>query len=82
MRLTYAERSGVAYLDLRDDRGNVGTISSKPFRPPGSATADDCFVLDFDADGRLVGIEFLTPGERLLPSVLAAAERSDRRPGA
>jgi uncharacterized protein YuzE len=82
MRLSYDQRSGAAYLRLRDDRDNVGTISSQPFRPPGFDTPDDYFVLDFDAGRRLVGIEFLTPGERLLPSALAAAERSNRRPGA
>ena len=44
--------------------------------------ADDSLVFDFDGAGRLVGIEFLTPEQRLLPSVLAAAERSTRRPNA
>ena len=78
MRLTYDERAGVAYLRLRDDTDEVETVSSTPFRPPASDAADDYFVLDFDAAGRLVGIEFLTPDKRLLPRVLAAAERSSR----
>jgi uncharacterized protein YuzE len=80
MRLTYDKRAGAAYLRLREDGDDVGTISSQPFRPPGSEAVDDCFVFDFDGAGRLVGIEFLTPEDRLLPSVLAAAERSTRRP--
>jgi uncharacterized protein YuzE len=79
MRLTYDERVGAAYLRLREDADDVGTVSSKPFRPPGSEAADDVFVLDFDDAGRLVGIEFLTPEERLLPSVLASADRFPRR---
>jgi uncharacterized protein YuzE len=79
MRLTYDERVGAAYLRLREDGDDVGTVSSEPFRPPGSEAADDFFVLDFDDAGHLVGIEFLTPDERLLPSVLAAAQRSPRR---
>jgi hypothetical protein len=78
MRLTYSERAGPAYLWLRGEADDVGTVSSKTFRPPGSQAADDYFVLDFDAAGHLVGIEFLTPDERLLPSVLSAAERSPR----
>jgi uncharacterized protein YuzE len=82
MRLTYDERAGAAYLRLHEDGDHVETVSSQPFRPPGADAADDSLVFDFDEAGRLVGIEFLTPEQRLLPSVLAAAERSTRRPGA
>jgi hypothetical protein len=31
-------------------------------------------VLDFDAEGRLLGIEFLVPEQQLLPEQLAEAE--------
>lgn len=79
MRLTYDERAGAAYLRLHEDGDHVATVSSQPFRPPGSDAADDCLVFDFDEAGRLIGIEFLTPEQRLLPSVLAAAERCTRR---
>jgi hypothetical protein len=30
--------------------------------------------LDFDANGRLLGIEFLVPDQQLLPELLAEAE--------
>ena len=82
MRLTYDERAGAAYLRLHEDGDHVQTVSSEPFRPTGADAADDSLVFDFDGAGRLVGIEFLTPEQRLLPSVLAAAERSTSRPNA
>ena len=75
MRLTYDQHVGAAYLRLRTDNDDVGTVASKSITPPGAEHADDRIVLDFDEDGRPVGIEFLTPEERLLPSILAAAER-------
>lgn len=75
MRLTYDQEVGAAYLRLRTDDDDVSTVSSKSITPPGAESVGDRIVLDFDHDGRLVGIEFLTPAERLLPSILAAAER-------
>lgn len=78
MRLTYNQKVGAAYLRLRDDGEDVGTVSSMPITPPGGARADDRIVLDVDDDGRLVGIEFLTPEERLLPSILDSAEPHPR----
>lgn len=80
MKLTYHEQVGAAYLRLCSDEHDVGTVTSETFRPPDSSAGDDYFVLDFDKDGRLVGIEFLTPDERLLPSVLADADRRSKRP--
>lgn len=79
MKLSYDQDVGAAYLRLRGAQEEVrGPVTSETFRPPGSEAGDDYFVLDFDADGRLVGIEFLTPNERLLPSILGAAERGSR----
>lgn len=75
MRLKYDQQVGAAYLRLHGDGEDVGTVSSKPVGLPGAEHGDDCIILDFDPDGRLVGIEFLTPELRLLPSVLADAER-------
>jgi uncharacterized protein YuzE len=74
MRLTYDERVGAAYLRLRSDGDDVSHVSSRPITPPGANHSDDRIVLDFDDEGRLVGIEFLTPEKRLLPSVLASAD--------
>jgi uncharacterized protein YuzE len=74
MKLTYDKRAGAAYLDLHGPDQAPGRGSTEQFLPPGSTAGDDYFVLDFDAEGRLVGIEILVPSERLLPSVLADAE--------
>ncbi len=73
-RLTYDQKVGAAYLRLHDDGEDVGTVSSMPITPPGGARADDRIVLDLDDDGRLVGIECLTPEQRLFPIVLDSAE--------
>jgi Protein of unknown function (DUF2283) len=65
----------VAYLRLGRDEV-LGPVASVPFRPPGSedaAVAD--LVLDFDREGRLVGVEVFSPKQGLLPSVLAGAHR-------
>ena len=74
MRLTYDKEVGAAYLRIRDDGDDVGTVTSMPVTPPDVDGLDDHIVLDFDKAGRLVGIEFLTPERRLLPSALAAAD--------
>ena len=75
MRLKYDQEVGAAYLRLREDTDDVRRVTSETFRPPGSPDAEDDLVLDFDADRYLVGIEFLRPELRLLPSVLSAAQR-------
>lgn len=41
---------------------------------------DDTAVLDYDAHGRLLGIELFDAGRRLHPELLAGAERTDREP--
>jgi uncharacterized protein YuzE len=79
MRLSYDDEIDAAYLRLCEDEDELRRpITSETFRPTGSDASGDDLVLDFDAWGRLVAIEFLTPNERLLPSVLAAAERGSR----
>jgi uncharacterized protein YuzE len=73
MKLTYSEHARAAYLYLREaDDEVVGPVSSEISRPPGSATGDDYFVLDFDRHGRLVGSELLVPDERLLRAFFLA----------
>jgi uncharacterized protein YuzE len=74
VNISYDQRAGVVYLRLSDDNEDIGTVSSRPVALPEAEGADDYIVLDFDDAGRLVGIEFLTPEQRLLPSVLAEAQ--------
>jgi uncharacterized protein YuzE len=78
MQLKFDERAHAAYLALRAEGERVNVAESRSVAPPGSANADERIVLDFDADGRLVGIEFLVPDLQLLPSVLSEAERRGR----
>lgn len=79
MRLRLDERVHAAYLALRDDDERVAVAETRTITPPGATKADERITLDFDAQGRLVGIEFPVPDAQLLPSVLAGAERR-RRP--
>jgi Protein of unknown function (DUF2283) len=50
-----------------------------PIKPSAPAMGSHRLVLDFDEAGRLIGIEFLVPDARLLPSVLSQARTSIRR---
>lgn len=75
MRLSYDDEVNAAYLRLHEDGDDVGPVRSETFRPSGADEGDAEFVLDFDQQGRLVGIEFLTAKTRLLPSVLDRAHR-------
>jgi len=75
MRLSYDDEVDAAYLRLREETDDIGLVTSEVFRPPNSEDQIDEFVLDFDREGRLVGIEILRAKRRLLPSVLARAHR-------
>ena len=75
MRLTHDTEHDLSYLHLRGSDDDVGTVTSVPVTPPNPGDLTDELVLDFDRDGRLVGIEFLRATRRLQPSVLADADR-------
>ncbi len=74
MRLRIDERFNVALLALRADGERVQVKTTMPIAPPGATRADERLILEFDGDGRLVGIEFLVAHEQLLPSVLHHAK--------
>lgn len=74
MKLTIDTRVEVAYLSLRDNDEQVKVATTLPVKPPGAVRMDDRINLDFDVEGRLVGIEFLVPGGQLLPSVIERAQ--------
>jgi uncharacterized protein YuzE len=76
MKLTYSPRGRVAYLSLRNDEDSPRVATNQIVKPPDAEHADDRIILDFDQDGRLVGIEFLTPDDRLLPSIVEDAQRA------
>jgi len=70
MRVTYDVEAGMAYIYL------VGAIAPGEAVRQEIACDDMAAVVDFDADGRLLGVE--VPMSRLHPDLLAIAERIGR----
>jgi uncharacterized protein YuzE len=73
MKLRIDAAHDIGYLSLVDgDETAVKVAQTMTVEmPPNSRTTE--IVLDFDADGHLVGIEFLRPSLQLHPSVVARA---------
>lgn len=76
IRVTYDESANVVmiYLDGDIQTGGVGFMY-----PCDPVDVGGMINLDFDEDSRLVGIEVLDARSKLPSSVLADAERIDRR---
>ncbi len=74
MHLRFDPRANAAYLYLRDQDEQVKVVHTTVVAPPGSTDLDEGLRLDFDDEGRLVGIELLVPEHQLLPSVLRDAQ--------
>lgn len=73
LRVTYDETANAAYIYLTDPQ--VRTRSSRMY-PCDPVEVDGVINLDFDEQGRLIGIEVL--GAYLLPEyLLASSERLD-----
>jgi uncharacterized protein YuzE len=70
MRVTLDRKANAAYIYLRPI-GPGGVAKSYPCDPLG---VDGMINLDFDSDGRLVGIEVLDASGKLPSTVLAKAE--------
>jgi uncharacterized protein YuzE len=81
MRLTYDASVNAAYLYILDPIARGGVAESVPLENLDDRQPDEPDLeginLDFDADGRLVGIEFLSPTRQLPAAVLEHAERHD-----
>jgi uncharacterized protein YuzE len=87
MPITWTYERGLAYINLTHRHGPGTTATSVPL----SSLADEeeveslhFIVLDFDADGRLIGIEIAGHAENVLPRDLLAERGYDetkyRRP--
>jgi uncharacterized protein YuzE len=77
MRVTYDPAVNAAYIYLREIEpgGSRRTISvNGPDLTTGSV------VLDFDSEGRLIGIEVLEADRLLTPDLLKGAEPPGQRP--
>jgi uncharacterized protein YuzE len=75
VRIVYYEEDDAVYIYLRETED--GGVARTEYMPP------DYIELDFDHDGRLVGIGFDgAASKRLPPELLAAAERPPPTPKA
>lgn len=77
MRITYDGNADAAYIYLIDRIGQ-GEVAKTSVAGHGSPALNS-INLDFDADGRLLGIEVLGAGRALKEETLQGAERIDRR---
>ncbi|MEV7657774.1 DUF2283 domain-containing protein [Streptomyces anulatus] len=73
MRVEYDASADMAYIYLVDRAAPGEAVRQVP-------TEDNTAVLDYDSDGRLLGIEMFSARRRLHPDLLSAAERIDREP--
>jgi uncharacterized protein YuzE len=78
LMVTYDEVANAAYIYLRP--GAEGAKAARMY-PCDPIEVDGMINLDFDAAGRLVGVEVLDARTKLAPELLAAAEDiTDRTP--
>lgn len=71
MRMTYDLEVNAAYLCIVDGVASGAAVENVVVQRQGKGD----IVLDFDANGYLLGVEVLGADELLEPSVLAAAQR-------
>lgn len=72
MHVTYDSEADAAYIQLADEIGAGGVAHTHVCDP---VEVDGMIHLDFDSDGRLLGIEVLGARSTLPPEVLSAAEK-------
>ena len=71
MRMTYDSDADAAYLAIGDEVADGSAVENVVIERPGRGD----IVLDFDADGRLLGVEVIGATGLLRPATLAAAIR-------
>jgi uncharacterized protein YuzE len=72
MRWSYDSTSDLAYLYFAESEASGRVVRSETVQPHDGEPADTV-VLDFDAQGMLVGIEFIGARAFLSPNLLAEA---------
>jgi len=70
MKLEYDPQIDAAYISLADEIGSGAAATTVPVDPE---EIDGEINLDFDRDGRLIGIEIQSASRFLPPSLLASA---------
>ncbi|WP_326763791.1 DUF2283 domain-containing protein [Streptomyces sp. NBC_01591] len=71
MRIEYDASANMAYIYLVDKIGPGEAVRQEP------SDEDTSAILDYDAQGRLLGIELFDARSRLHPDLMAVAERID-----
>ena len=74
VRVVYDEEADAAYIYLADPAGVAGVAETVPVDP---LAVHGMINLDFDAEGRLVGVEVLAASRRLSRSLLKPRTVSD-----
>jgi uncharacterized protein YuzE len=74
VRVTYDRRANAAYVYLTEPQARVGSAHMYPCDP---IAVGGMINLDFDDEGRLIGIEVLAADAKLPRHLLDAAERLD-----
>ncbi|MGO2745488.1 DUF2283 domain-containing protein [Mycetocola reblochoni] len=72
MRLTYDREADAAYLMVVDNIGPGEAV--RQVQVPDDESAVGQFILDFDANGKLLGMEVLFASDALPASAIADAE--------
>ena len=74
LQITYDAKANAAYVYLTDPQVKQKVSHTYPCNP---IEVDGMINLDFDADGRLIGVEVLDARAKLPQYVLDQAERID-----
>ncbi|MEU6238977.1 DUF2283 domain-containing protein [Kitasatospora sp. NPDC047058] len=74
VRVTYDETANAAYVHLTDPQIRTKSSRMYPCDPVG---VDGMINLDFDEQGRLIGIEVLAASSKLPQYLLKSSERPD-----
>lgn len=78
MRITYDPDVNAAYIYLSRDR--YAGVAAKTY-PCDPIEVGGMINLDFDDDGRLIGVEVMDANKMLAPEILAEAEQRGGSPG-
>ncbi|NEB97331.1 DUF2283 domain-containing protein [Streptomyces anulatus] len=73
MRIEYDASADMAYIYLVDRIAPGEAVRQVP-------AEDNTAILDYDSDGRLLGIELFSARRRLHSDLMSGAERIDREP--
>ncbi|MFF3946880.1 DUF2283 domain-containing protein [Streptomyces sp. NPDC001902] len=74
VRVTYDKTANAAYVYLTEPQARVKSARVYPCNP---VDVDGMINLDFDEQGRLIGIEVLAASSKLPAYLLQSAERLD-----